>query len=289
MLGFITRFGSSKGMVRVPNLDGLTMEQADSLLLSVGLLRSGRTSSATSNNARNEKINTQSIAANSLVDYETNISYNYEYYVPPYQPTITYNPPNGDCFTYQTESTGGFCSADKRWNYPSYTYKRHREVLYDGVFSHHEACADNYGGGGSDFVDGLCDFVEKPVAACINTADNYFVVVPWSACSGGTRTRTVGSRDIYCNETRTKETEDCCTAGLRFCDAPVAVSGGSSKTCYYRRADCSTYTTTTITCTPKTTTSCTSCSKTKPFRKTCTTTTTSSDCSQSSSSSSVAC
>ena len=285
MLGFITRFGSSKGMVRVPNLDGLTMEQADSLLSSVGLLRSGRTSSATSNNARNEKINTQSIAANSLVDYETNISYNYEYYVPPYVPTVTY----GDCATYQTESTGGFCSADGRWNYPSYTFKRHREVLYDGVFSHHEACTDTYARGGSDFVDGLCGYTKPQVAACINTADDYFVVVPWSACSGGTRTRTVGSRDIYCKETRTREDEDCCTAGLRFCDSPVAVPGGSSKTCYYRRADCSTYTTTTITCTPRSTTSCTSCSKTKPFRKTCTTTTISSDCSSSSSSASQAC
>ena len=285
MLGFITRFGSSKGMVRVPNLDGLTMEQADSLLSSVGLLRSGRTSSATSNNARNEKINTQSIAANSLVDYETNISYNYEYYVPPYVPTVTY----GNCVTYGNESTGGSCEADKKYNYPVITYKRQREVFYDGIFSHHEACADTYGGGGSEFVDGLCGYVKPQVAACKDTADNYYVIVPWSACSGGTRTRTVGSRDIYCNVTKSKETEDCCTAGLRFCDAPVAVSGGSSKTCYYRRADCSTYTTTTITCTPKTTTSCTSCSKTKPFRKTCTTTTTSSDCSQSSSSSSVAC
>ena len=283
MLGFITRFGSSKGMVRVPDLDGLTMEQADSLLSSVGLFRSGRTSSATSNSARNEKINTQSIAANSLVNYETNISYNYEYYVPPYVPTVSY----GNCFTYQTESTGGFCSADKRWNYPTYTYKRQREVLYDGVFSHHEACADTYGGGGSDFVDGLCGYVKAPVASC--TADNYFVVVPWSACSGGSRTRTVGSRDIYCNETRTTETEKCCVAGLVSCTNWATVPGGQSRTCTYKRADCSTYTVDEIKCTVSTRTTCTSCTKKAPFRKTCTTTTISSDCSQSSSSASQAC
>jgi hypothetical protein len=287
MLGFITRFGSSKGMVRVPNLDGLTMEQADSLLSSVGLLRSGRTSSATSNNARNEKINTQSIAANSLVDYETSISYNYEYYVPPYQPTITKDP---TCSTYSSTTKAGSCNPDKSWNYPVTTSQQRRGVYYDGVLSYYESCQDVISGGGSDFVDGLCGFVEKPVAACINTADNYFVVVPWSACSGGTRTRTVGSRDIYCNETRTKETEDCCTAGLRFCDGSwTPTSGGSYRTCYYRRADCSTYTEIETRCTVKTTTSCTSCSTKKPFRKTCTTTTTSSDCSQSSSSASQAC
>jgi hypothetical protein len=286
MLGFITRFGSSKGMVKVPNLDGLTMEQADTALSLAGLLRSTRTSSPTSNNARNEKINTQSIAANSLVDYETSISYNYEYYVPPYQPTITKDP---TCSTYNTTSTGGSCNADKSYNYPVITYQRHKGVYYDGVLSHYESCEDTYGGGGSEFIDGLCGYVKAPVAACINTADDYFVVVPWSACSGGSRTRTVGSRDIYCNETRSTETEACCTAGLRFCDARVAVPGGYSTTCYYRRADCSTYTTVTISCIPSTRTTCTSCSKTKPFRKTCTTTTISSDCSQSSSSSSVAC
>lgn len=285
MLGFITRFGSSKGMVRVPNLNGLTMEQADSLLSSAGLFRSGRTSSSTSNSARNEKINTQSIAANSLVDYETSISYNYEYYVPPYVPTVTY----GNCFTYNTQSTGGSCAADKRYNYPVITYQRQREVFYDGVFSHHEACADTYGGGGSEFVDGLCGYVKAPVAACINTADDYFVVVPWSACSGGTRTRTVGSRDIYCNETRTKETEKCCVAGLVSCGNWIADTGSQYRECTYKRADCSTYKETEIRCTVRSTTTCTSCTKTKPFRRTCTTTRINADCSQTKTSASETC
>jgi len=269
-------------MVKVPNLDGLTMEQADAALSLAGLFRSTRTSSPTSNNARNEKINTQSVAANSLVEYESSISYNYEYYVPPYIPTITY----GNCVTYNTQSTGGSCSG-QQYLYPVITYQRQREVFYDGVFSHHEACADTYGGGGSDFVDGLCNY-STPALSC--TPDNYFVVVPWSACSGGTRTRTVGSIDSRCNETRTTETEACCTAGLRYCDSTwTPTSGGSYRTCYYRRADCSTYTETEVRCTVKTTTSCTSCSRTKPFRRTCTTTTISSDCSSSRSSSSVAC
>jgi hypothetical protein len=286
MLGFITRFGSSKGMVRVPNLDGLTMEQADSTLSLAGLFRSTRTSSPTSNSARNEKINTQSIAANSLVDYETSISYNYEYYVPPYQPTITKDP---TCSTYSTTSTGGSCNPDKSWNYPVITSQKRRGVYYDGVLSHYESCADTYSGGGSEFVDGLCGYVKAPVAACINTADNYFVVVPWSACSGGTRTRTVGSRDIYCNETRTKETETCCVAGLVSCTPWQADTGGQYRTCTYKRADCSTYKESEVRCNVRSTTTCTSCTKKAPFRRTCTTTTISSNCNQSSSSASQAC
>jgi hypothetical protein len=286
MLGFITRFGSSKGMVKVPNLDGLTMEQADTALSLAGLLRSTRTSSPTSNNARNEKINTQSIAANSLVDYETSISYNYEYYVPPYQPTITKDP---TCSTYNTTSTGGSCNADKSYNYPVITYQRHKGVYYDGVLSHYEACADTYGGGGSEFVDGLCGYVKAPVAACKDTADNYYVIVPWSACSGGTRTRTVGSRDIYCNVTKSKEREDCCVAGLVSCGNWLADLGSQYRVCTYKRADCSTYKETEIRCTVRSTTTCTSCTKTKPFRRTCTTTRTNADCTQTRTSASEAC
>lgn len=283
MLGFIGRFGSSKGMVRMPDLSGLTRPQALTALENAGLRFSGASTETTSNSSLADKIRSQSIAANTLLEYESEASFVYYSYVP-YVPTVTY----GGCGVYAganiTRSYVCINYGQNNTDIETVYLPSRREVFFDGVFAYEEECQPQT----VEYVTpqtARCGYV-APVKTCTSGCGTYSA---WSACSGGSRSRTRTCTRTDCSTYSDVDSEDCCTAGLRFCDDPVAVSGGSSKTCYYRRADCSTYTTTTITCTPRSTTSCTSCSRTKPFRKTCTTTTTSSDCSQSSSSASQAC
>ena len=265
MLSFVARFGSSKGMVLVPNLSGLTTAAAISAIQNAGLKFSGSSTSTTSSSSLGDTVFSQSITNGTLVEYETAISFGNYVYVP-YVPTVTY----GDCTADYTvtSSAPGDCISGTFDRYRTTTQYRHRAVFFDGVFQRYDPCSSIDSG---EYIPNVsaCGYV-APVKTCTSGCGTYSA---WSACSGGSRSRTRTCTRTDCSTYSNVDSEACCTAGLRFCDAPVAVSGGSSKTCYYRRADCSTYTTTTITCTPRSTTTCTSCTKKAPFRKTCTTTT----------------
>ena len=78
-------WSSSKGMVKVPNLSTLTMEEAVPLLESIGLFSAIISTPVTTNNqSLNNKIAYQSIPAETLVSYETVISIqSYSYVVTP--------------------------------------------------------------------------------------------------------------------------------------------------------------------------------------------------------------
>jgi hypothetical protein len=287
MLGFVSRFGSSKGMVTVPNFSGVATATAQGQIVSAGLRVSAAGGIRNTNVlAENGVSLSQTPAAGTLVDYETEVIITSGNYV---ADTVSVGP----CQNYgATVNDPDYCSGTLYVYGSARTGRRKTVTTTNNVTgttttSFDYSCTDDVVSRGSAYIDGQCNYVSPPVASC--TADNYFVVVPWSACSGGSRTRTVGSRDIYCNETRTIETEKCCVAGLVSCTSWTTVPGGQSRVCTYKRADCSTYTVTEIKCAVITKTSCTSCTKTRPFRKTCTTTTTNSDCSQSSSSSIVYC
>jgi hypothetical protein len=287
MLGFVSRFGSSKGMVSVPNLLGVATATANTQVTSAGLRVSSLSGPRNTNVISEGGVSVaQTPAAGTLVDYETEIVITSGNYI---ADTVIVGP----CENYGTTvNDADYCSGTL-YVYGSARTKRRKTVTTTNnatgttTTSFDNSCNDDVVPRGSAYINGQCGYVTPPVASC--TADNYFVVVPWSACSGGSRTRTVGSRDIYCNETRTTETEKCCVAGLVSCTTWANVPGGQSRTCTYKRADCSTYTEVEIKCVVSTRTTCTTCTKKAPFRKTCTTTTISSDCSQSSSSASQAC
>lgn len=86
MLGIGGKFAGAKGMVAVPDLSNKTPDEALTVLQDAGLRRSGLGSSGTSNSGLNNKVFQQSISAGTLVDYETEISYDYYYYVAPAAP-----------------------------------------------------------------------------------------------------------------------------------------------------------------------------------------------------------
>jgi beta-lactam-binding protein with PASTA domain len=88
MLGIGGKFASSKGMVAVPNLSGLTRQQAKDTLAASGLRFSGETEIANnSGSSSNGTATNQSVAAGTLIDYESSISFQYfGTYVPPAPP-----------------------------------------------------------------------------------------------------------------------------------------------------------------------------------------------------------
>jgi hypothetical protein len=282
MLGFIGRFGSSKGMVRMPNLSGLTRPQALEALQNAGLKFSGSSTVTTSTQSLSDKIQSQSIAASTLLEYESEVSFIYYSYVP-YVPTVTYGP----CYTYSSP-TSATCSGYTR--IVTTTNNRSRSVFYDNVFQFEEECSSTSSTSSTENSTS-CGY-EPPAATCTSGCGTYSA---WSSCTilygtGGQKTRTRTCTRTNCATYTEVDTAVCCVATCGAWSAWSASTGGvyeRTRTC--QKTDCTTYTETGIKCTPRTTTSCGACSKKSPFRKSCTTTTIASDCSTSSSSASQAC
>lgn len=83
MLGIGGRFVGAKGMVQMPNLANLSPTAATAALTAAGLQLGTASEVESSNSGDNEKVFTQSVAAGTLVDYDSAISYSYYRYVPP--------------------------------------------------------------------------------------------------------------------------------------------------------------------------------------------------------------
>ena len=98
MLGFLGRWAGSKGMVKVPNLIGLSKQEAIDALTAAGLINSVNTETETSNSSLHGKAHQQSKNADELVDYETEIEFSHYKYVaapvaPVAAPTAPYAAP----------------------------------------------------------------------------------------------------------------------------------------------------------------------------------------------------
>ena len=81
MLGSLGLWSSSKGMVLVPNLSGLTNTQAEAAIVSAGLTYSGSSSTTTSNISLSNQVVSQLPNANELVPYGSDVSFIYYNYV----------------------------------------------------------------------------------------------------------------------------------------------------------------------------------------------------------------
>lgn len=287
MLGFVARFGSSKGMVLVPNLSGLATNDAISAIQNAGLRFSGSSTSTTSSSSLGDKVFAQSIPSGSLVEYETSISFENYVYVP-YVPTVTY----GDCVTYSTSTSSApsDCISGTFDRYRTTTQFRHRAVFFDGVLERYDPCESIVSG---EYIPNVsaCGYV-APVRTCTANCGTWSA---WSSCqilygTGGTRTRSRTCTRSDCSTYTEVDTDVCCQA---FCGAwsswTSSASGVQERSRTCQRADCSTYTDSETRCTVRSTTSCGSCTRKAPFRRTCTTTTINSDCSTSTSSFSQAC
>jgi Uncharacterized protein conserved in bacteria len=122
MLGFVARYGSSKGMVLVPNLLSLSNTSAINQALSTGLVVSTLSRETPTNiSTQNGIVLSQSPNPGTLVEYETPIVINYGKFI---QDSIKIE----DCASYSgsTTSTGNWCVGTQTFFSVTTTKRRKR-------------------------------------------------------------------------------------------------------------------------------------------------------------------
>jgi hypothetical protein len=250
MLSFVSRFGSFKGMVAVPNLSGLTKGQAISAIQAAGLTFKSNSPVESSNSSLNDKVSSQEIPFGTLVDYESGISFSYYIYVAPAVKITTGNCENKPgAENTKTEVT---CTDYGQNNTETTTTTVQKQALIyaDGVSTGtYQACEASVTTT-TKSQTANCGYV-KPAKTCTasETWDG-----PWTACQeifgGGTRVRYKTFVYTDCSSETIKYEEDCCAA---VCGSWSSWSSGSpstrTKTC--QKIDCTTYTVTEKKCTAK--------------------------------------
>jgi len=206
MLGFTARFGSSKGMVAVPNLSGRTFDQALSDIQASGLKFKNGTIRITNNQALDKKVFAQAQTPGTLIDYESEISFNYDsYYIGAggvsYGP-IERNPVIQPVFTSPCDGTTLVRTT---------TYANRREVRFNNVFQFYEASA-NSSESSREPNSASCGYIVPPrVCPTSDVATSY-----WSACRQipgtytGTRTRSRLAIRSDCSQVPYTQTGNCC-------------------------------------------------------------------------------
>jgi hypothetical protein len=212
MLGFVSRFGSAKGMVAVPNFSGLNSATANSQLASAGLILNPLSGEIATNNSAQGGISlNQSPAAGTLVDYETPIVINFGRFV---ADTITIS----GCQAYGTPANDPDYCSGTLYVYGGTRTKFRRTITTTNnvtgqvstAFDY--SCSDTLSDRGSAYINGLCGYVTPPVTCTATT--NYGA---YSACnapsridSSGTQSRTVSGTNTNCSTFSYTESVTCC-------------------------------------------------------------------------------
>jgi hypothetical protein len=238
MLGFVSRFGSSKGMVRVPNLVGLSavaapgqvFSPAVQALINSGLRFSVGKAEDTTVEANDKKVKSQFPPADTLVNYESEVSLVYNTYIV----ITTY----GNVENYNVVTTYS-CSGTTR--IPTTTTYRRRLVFANQVPIFYEELSSTSVTGQAQQQSVECGYVVPP---CRRPSETCGAPTAWSGClnmyAGG------GAREAYqtCIRTNctsyTKTLYKCCMQpGCSNWSAWSGVSGAGqsrSRTCF--DADC---------------------------------------------------
>ena len=274
MLGFIAKFGSSKGMVAVPNLNGLNRGQAIAAIQSAGLVFGGNSPVETSNSSLNDLVQSQPTPAGTLVDYESSFSFGYYVYVAP-AIVVTYDACEDTTPVIVLPAGCSGCNRITTRTTPQRQAKRENGVIVDYV-----ACA-SITTSTITFSDASCPGCAPPAPSC-TPSESWNG--PWSSCQsigagGGVQYRYKTITRSNCTSYVQEFTQNCCS---NYCGSWSTWAGGGgaqsrSRTC--QRSDCTTYTESQTRCSPQSSTSCGPCSRKAPFRRSCTTTTLNSDCS----------
>lgn len=127
MLGIGGKFASSKGMVAMPSLSGLTRLQAIAAIQASGLRLGNAAVSNTSNQSQDQAVASQDIAAGSLIDYETPVSFLYFNYVAPpvpQGPTVINSSSTG-CIESERYIISNNCNSSTKIGTTTYGFRRH--------------------------------------------------------------------------------------------------------------------------------------------------------------------
>jgi hypothetical protein len=198
---FVSRFGSSKGMVAVPNLLGVNATTANSRLALAGLSVSNFSGSIPTNIPSQDGVAlSQQIPPGTLVDYETPI-------VVSYGQLFADSIVTSGCEGYpgSTTSSGNWCVGTE--TYFSVTRTKRRKTITrtnnitgDTEITFDYNCLDEVSGGGSRYIDGSCGYV-TPRATCTPTANvtDSACNAPFTRTVAGTFTRTTSGVDGNCD------------------------------------------------------------------------------------------
>lgn len=288
MLGIGGKFAASKGMVAVPNILGMSSATAQSTIQASGLRVGSVTSTSTSNSSIDGQTASQSIAAGTLVDYETVVGFVVNSYVAPPPPSGPYIVSSSGCIYSETVNYRISCIDNSGCGRPVWDDRSYGIHTWSNGTTTEYTCGISGGNEGNiacDFTE--CGYVEPTCSG------SYAGTPVTGSCSGGQKcTSTPYYNDCGVQISTKTSCTSCCIAGLISCSTVTVASGVQVTTCTYRRSDCTTYTTSSTTCTPTSSTSCGSCvyaGYTIGSYKSCTTTTRSSSCTTSSSTKSVKC
>jgi hypothetical protein len=212
MLGFISRFGSSKGMVVVPNFSGLTTATAQSQIVSAGLKVSAAGGIRNTNVlAENGVSLSQLPVAGTLVDYETEVVITSGNYI---ADTVTI----ADCANYGTTTNDpDYCSGNV-YVYGSARTKRRKTVTTTNnvtgttTTTYDNSCTDDVVSRGSAYVNGQCGYVTPPTTCTYSISYGAYGAcnAAYAIYSSGTKTRTVSGRNTNCQPFSYPEYASCC-------------------------------------------------------------------------------
>lgn len=212
MLGFISRFGSSKGMVAVPNLLGVATATANTQVTSAGLLVSPLSALRNTNVILEGGVSlSQTPTAGTLVDYETEVVITSGNYI---EDTVTI----ADCANYGTTTNDpDYCSGNL-YVYGSARTKRRKtitttnNVTGETTTAFDNTCTDDVVPRGSGYLNGQCGYVEPPkgCTATISYGAYGACNAAYAYLSAGTKTRTISGTDASCNPFSYPEYASCC-------------------------------------------------------------------------------
>jgi hypothetical protein len=246
MLGFVARYGSSKGMVAVPDFSGLTSGTVTTQLASSGLtLDSLSGLIATNNSLQGGKALSQQPAAGTLVDYETPILVNFGNFI---ADTIT----TGPCETYGEESAATASCEGKLTVYANKITKRRKTITVTNnitgvtTTSYDNNCTDRVISTPSAYVDGSCGYVTPPTTCTATTNYGAYSVcnAAFALSSSGTKERTVSGTNKDCSTFSYTQYTACCQAVCGSWSPWSTVPSDTNKeqrarTC--QNTDCTTY------------------------------------------------
>lgn len=211
MLGFVSRFGSSKGMVAVPNLLNIATATANSQVTSAGLRVSSLSGTRNTNVISEGGVSvSQTPPAGSLVDYETEVVVTSGNYI-----ADTVNV--GICQNYGTTTNDpDYCSGNV-YVYGSARTKRRKTITTTNnvtgttTTTYDYSCADDVVSRGSAYVNGQCGYVTPPTTCTYSISYGAYSAcnAPYQIYLSGTRTRTVSGTNTNCQPFSYPESITC--------------------------------------------------------------------------------
>lgn len=212
MLGIGGKFASSKGMVLVPSIVGLSRQSAEDAIEAAGLIV-GSITTTSGSSSQNNNVSSQAIPANTLVDYDTQISFVvYEYVAPAGPYVISTEQVSANCSYTQSTNTGTYCvGTTKVTTYTVYQYTQYKRTWSDGTVDYTLSYCSASNGSFEQANSTDCGYVAPPPPPldCSRCVSSYNVAVSTSSCASGRGWYSVCYHEAGCSPSVTQTSVNC--------------------------------------------------------------------------------